>query len=755
MGGSSTQTIGYRYFMGLHMAVCHGPVDSFNEIYVGERSLDIGANYTTNTTFDITRGSLFGGDEKEGGIVGTIDIEFGAGDQLQNAYLYSHFGEQTPAFRGVTCAVFRAQSSPLVPEHRSSSGGGYIAAMSPYPKAWAFEVTDIPGGSFNPTKQNINNGANGGHIIYDCLTDVDWGLGILGSDLVMSNFTEATNTLYDGNLGLSLLYSRQSAMEEFLQEVLTHINGVLYNDRQPDKFILKLIRDDFDVNTLPIFDETNIASMVSFERPAFAELVNEITITYRRQGDFKDSSITVQDLASIQAQGAVVSQTSSFAGIDTDVNAALIAQRELKQASTPLARCKIVANREAWNVNPGDVIKISWAAYNISQIVMRVVSVDYGTFRDGLVSMDLIEDIFGLPSNTYLSAGASGWTDEVTAPEVSPSSIEVELPYFVSGTTFTNDQLTELSSTTGSIQVMAREPEGASLGFDVHTSVAALAYEYAGSGAFSPTAEFTNLVGRTDSIAIPIQNTTGALTAITAGSYAYVNGEALRIDSVDLIGGLLNVGRGYLDTVPQSHPSGSVIYFADANSFVDETIYEISDVVKSKALPQTGQGVLDISLAPEMTTTITGRSGRPYPPSQVKINGEYFPTAIGSASVTVTWEHQDRTQQLVVGGSDWFTTALGEPESGVLYTVYYYNNDTSALLKTDANLTGKASQYTVPGAIGVTFDMRIEIQAIRDGLICHTPVIHIFGFNKPLEVRVLENTDGRVLENGDRRVLET
>ena len=330
MGGSSSQTIGFRYFMGLHMAISHGPVDSVNTVYVGERevfSLDwpISANATT-----LLQGAeLFGGDEKEGGIWGLLDLEFGGPTQLPNAYLETQFGAGiTPAFRGVTCAVFRSANADTIhPEYLSSSGGGYLSAMNPYPKPWAFDVTDIPGGTFNPTKQIVNGTANGGHIIYDCLTDSDWGLGLPPADLDTTAFTETTDTLFTEGFGLSMIYAQQSSMEDFIKEVLTHVNAVMYTHRQTGKFILKLIRDDYDPGTLPIFDETNIASLVSFERPAFAEMVNEVVITYRKQGAFEDTTITAQDLASVQAQNGVVSQTVEFPGIDDDDIAARVAQR--------------------------------------------------------------------------------------------------------------------------------------------------------------------------------------------------------------------------------------------------------------------------------------------------------------------------------------------------------------------------------------------------------------------------------------------
>ena len=37
-GGSSTYVVGHRYFAGLHLALCHGPVDAVTRIIVGERT---------------------------------------------------------------------------------------------------------------------------------------------------------------------------------------------------------------------------------------------------------------------------------------------------------------------------------------------------------------------------------------------------------------------------------------------------------------------------------------------------------------------------------------------------------------------------------------------------------------------------------------------------------------------------------------------------------------------------------------------
>ena len=39
MGGrSKSQTVGYRYSLGAHLALCHGPVDAIREIRVDDRT---------------------------------------------------------------------------------------------------------------------------------------------------------------------------------------------------------------------------------------------------------------------------------------------------------------------------------------------------------------------------------------------------------------------------------------------------------------------------------------------------------------------------------------------------------------------------------------------------------------------------------------------------------------------------------------------------------------------------------------------
>lgn len=61
MGGSSKKVVvGYDYYASVHLVACHGPIDSLNKIFIGERRAWAG-NVTANTSIYIDSPDLFGG----------------------------------------------------------------------------------------------------------------------------------------------------------------------------------------------------------------------------------------------------------------------------------------------------------------------------------------------------------------------------------------------------------------------------------------------------------------------------------------------------------------------------------------------------------------------------------------------------------------------------------------------------------------------------------------------------------------------
>ncbi|WP_218241513.1 phage tail protein [Comamonas fluminis] len=130
MGGKKKKTtIGYKYYMGLFMGLCRGPVDAIRQIRVGDKTAWTG-KATGNTSININQPNLFGGEEQEGGIDGTLQIMMGAPDQTRNDSLAAMLGGLVSAFRGVTTTFF----------------DGLVCAMSPYPKEWSYLVQKTKAG---------------------------------------------------------------------------------------------------------------------------------------------------------------------------------------------------------------------------------------------------------------------------------------------------------------------------------------------------------------------------------------------------------------------------------------------------------------------------------------------------------------------------------------------------------------------------------------------------------------------------------
>lgn len=121
---------------------------------------------------------------------------------------------------------------------------------------------------------------NPAHIIRESLTDKEWGMGYSESDIDDDSFIAAADTLYDEGMGISILWQRENTIEAFIQDIVRHIDAALYVDRRTGKFVLKLIRDDYNPGALITLGPDQIERVENYRRPAFGDLVNSVTVIY-------------------------------------------------------------------------------------------------------------------------------------------------------------------------------------------------------------------------------------------------------------------------------------------------------------------------------------------------------------------------------------------------------------------------------------------------------------------------------------------
>jgi hypothetical protein len=115
MGGSKSQTVGYTYFKGF-MAVIGNRIEQLLDINPDKKGWIMTADQKEilkagQASVGINLPNLFGGDKKEGGWVGAIDVYVGRDEQSQNAYLANQIDEDVSAYPNLSYLVFRGQDS--------------------------------------------------------------------------------------------------------------------------------------------------------------------------------------------------------------------------------------------------------------------------------------------------------------------------------------------------------------------------------------------------------------------------------------------------------------------------------------------------------------------------------------------------------------------------------------------------------------------------------------------------------------------
>lgn len=553
---------------------------------------------------------------------------------------------------------------------------------------------------------------NPAHIIRECLTDSVWGMGYQAGDIGES-FEAAADELFDENFGLSLLWDRQMTIEQFIGEIIKHIDGALYVDRRTGLFELKLIRGDYDVETLPLLDESNIDKIEGFSRPVFGELVNSVTVNFWDRNTGQDSSLTITDPALIQMQGAVINTTLQYPGITNAELASRVGMRDLQSLSNPIVSCTIYANSVAEDFTIGSVFLFSWEDYGIVEMPMRVTAIAYGDGVKNAVKMTCTQDVFKLPQTAVITPPTTEWED----PNQPPAPIDVQYAEEMTYYEFVQrrgqveaDQLIAANVNLGRTAFAAARPQDAAINARIWVDAGAGYEESLAPLDFAPAGELTADIGRlTDTVTL--KNVTDE-TVIETGRYATFtsNGEKVYVVSYDPLTNELVMRRSVLDSVPELHFEDDVIIFDDVYVSSDDVDYVESDEVDVKLLTATGAGQVDIDDATAMTIDFNSRMARPYPPANVKINGTSYPPedTIYNGTVEVTWNTRNRLLQTSADLVAWDDASDVALETNVEVAIEVYDTDTETLVFSDSAIT---TPYDVTA--NLVLNNRIELFCVN------------------------------------------
>lgn len=765
-------TVGYRYYLGIVWALCWGKcpqpgagtelvailIDG-RQVWGPPAELD-DEGYIINSgsvPFDqqtpgyIFKPTFFGNEKQEGGINTQFvyykgaDLGYLAIPKVRDPYWQSEVTKRDatvklPHYRDLAYLVWYGPSFGKLPLFYGERLSGNIGNTN---RLWpiAFKVRRLPeyfGGG--PVESGLGTlpGASGPHCnpitaLYESYVNELWGMGLNPDEVDIDSFNAAATTIWSEGLGWSYLWTNASPVIELQNEILSFVSGTVYSDRQTQKIVCKLSRPDYNVEDLDTLTNDDFITIEEYLRSGWAPTKNEVRLTFTDQStpDFKAETAFWQELANKQQRGETNPQEITFYGCPAMDQASRLAAREGRVVSTPLAQLTGILKRVAWRYHRGYVFKFTWPEEGITDLVMRVTNVRYGTILSPGIRLSCVEDIFKAGEATFGQSVATKWTDPLVADVLQATVVVGEIPYFMQ-----RDSLTRVFE-------LALRPNGAHINYSgvIDGNQDIIAADFTPSGLLRD--EYQQLTADFDTVGLVIDTLAdGELIEAASAAQIATDGRALAVigdpstnahewiafESATYDSGagtvtLDNVWRGLLDTTPQTWGAGVRIWFFDGTGALFSRTLSVGQTAALKAITRTPLTSLRIDQATAHNITTVGRANRPLPPAYVLLGGDYFDEQQDTGDLEFTWLERNRLFQSEVIKQ---SAADVPAESGVTYEVDIYGAD-DVLNSTVTGLTTAEFTYENSQEIsdfgGLQVKLTLKFYSVRDALRSYTPFI--------------------------------
>lgn len=339
-------------------------------------------------------------------------------------------------------------------------------------------TTTSPTGS-GGTGTALIRAMNPAHIIYECLTNREWGRGFPRSIIDDGSFRVAADILAAEGFGLCIRWTRRDEIKSFIRSIIDHIMGALYIDRKTGKLAIKLARQDYDKASLPLFtSETGLLEITEADvSAAGSSPINEVRVIWRDPVTDEERTSRAVNLAARQASGAVSNNTTySFPGIPTEVLAQRVAKRQLNVVSRSLRRFNVTLDRRGYALVPNGVFRIQDGPRNIRDMVVRIASISYGSLSDGRIRATVVQDEFGLPSRGLSPLPPKPWEPPNNNPCVAQHRV-FELPYRSVYRALSAGEFAAVSDTAAYIGIVSKEGNPLNAVYDIAVRAGAVETE--------------------------------------------------------------------------------------------------------------------------------------------------------------------------------------------------------------------------------------------------------------------------------------
>jgi hypothetical protein len=490
--------------------------------------------------------------------------------------------------------------------------------------------------------------ANPIYVLWEIMTNSDWGLGLPTSDIDRSSFLVAAATCTEELNGFSLILDSQREAYDLIEEIQRQVDGVVFISPRTGKWKIKLIRNDYVVDDLVELNESNILEIKDYTKGTIEDTTNEVRAGYSRRVDFyQESFIVAQDSANIRAQGEVVSTTIQFPGVKNSHLASKLAWRELRLLSYPLAKATLRLNRSMYLLEPGQAVRWSDPLLGFTNLVMRVTRIDYGSPSDASIEVSLIQDIFGLDEASYDDPPDGEWENPT---ERQPEDVDLvdqvvfEAPYAMCRVEGVSIARVWFGARSSSQYMIGKTDADTAVG-EVNASMLTLQL----SAALNASDTSFTALASPDTAADVDARGTFVVSSTQNGE------ELLQLVLVDqefmLVNSMVNsagnfaftgVTRGVLDSVPTTHSAYARVHLLFTGGNLTTKAYEGNEVLDFRICPVSAGEALDYASATSNSLTLQNRAVRPYPPVDPVVNSVSWPSSVNAnTGLNVSFTRRD------------------------------------------------------------------------------------------------------------------
>ena len=452
------QHAGYHYAYGIIVSLCYGPDVVLHSMISGDFVLFKDAHYDGTETSTSYNGVYNGEFYTEGHVFkvqSTNLYGWRQGGPALNFSFFSGQGDQkryhaSPKVGGANMSPTSNTSNGMSVTLPARSWGNmkfisYLAMwgiwgtngsirnmkfeVSRFPRPAALKTVSTDGndtpyyqindGAYEDGDSRVRYDANPAFVLFELLTNSLYGAGIPISSMDTASFSNVGIVLHAANFGISLQLDEKATMNNIKQEIEKHINGIIETDKTTGKLSLRLLRKDWDLETLPRFGDNDIENVTELAQTSIDTINTEFKAKYiDRRRQYTTQIAPAYNNAALMALGNVNSLEMPYLMCYVEKLAQKIAWREMRMLAAAPKPMELIVSRAAYDVKKGDNIVIDWTPLGLVDFVVRVKTVALGDALSPTITLNVVEDVFR-EDNAIFDLDLIG---DIAPPDLEPPS---------------------------------------------------------------------------------------------------------------------------------------------------------------------------------------------------------------------------------------------------------------------------------------------------------------------------------------------